>query len=49
MRLVSSTSTDVDPVISQHFLLLWKFRGSRHSSRPSKINKTLTSSPSTIF
>uniref|UniRef100_A0A0E9UEL7 Uncharacterized protein n=1 Tax=Anguilla anguilla TaxID=7936 RepID=A0A0E9UEL7_ANGAN len=43
MRLVSSTSTDDDSVISEQDLLLWKFRGSRHSSSPSKINTTLTS------
>uniref|UniRef100_A0A0E9VZB0 Uncharacterized protein n=1 Tax=Anguilla anguilla TaxID=7936 RepID=A0A0E9VZB0_ANGAN len=45
MRLVSSTFTDEDSVISQQISLLWKSRGSRHSSRPSKINTTLTSSP----
>uniref|UniRef100_A0A0E9RRU3 Uncharacterized protein n=1 Tax=Anguilla anguilla TaxID=7936 RepID=A0A0E9RRU3_ANGAN len=42
MRLVSSTSTDDNSVTSQQPSLLWKFRGSRHSSKPSKINKTLT-------
>uniref|UniRef100_A0A0E9RSD9 Uncharacterized protein n=1 Tax=Anguilla anguilla TaxID=7936 RepID=A0A0E9RSD9_ANGAN len=36
MRLVSSTSTDDDSVTSQQSSLLWKSRGSRHSSRPSK-------------
>uniref|UniRef100_A0A0E9SRW3 Uncharacterized protein n=1 Tax=Anguilla anguilla TaxID=7936 RepID=A0A0E9SRW3_ANGAN len=39
MRLVSSTCTDDDSVISQQISLLWKSKGSRHSSRPSKINK----------
>uniref|UniRef100_A0A0E9UH98 Uncharacterized protein n=2 Tax=Anguilla anguilla TaxID=7936 RepID=A0A0E9UH98_ANGAN len=27
----------------------WKSRGSRHSSRPSKMNTTLTSSPSKLL
>uniref|UniRef100_A0A0E9TGP5 Uncharacterized protein n=1 Tax=Anguilla anguilla TaxID=7936 RepID=A0A0E9TGP5_ANGAN len=44
MRLVSSTSNDDDSVISQQIVLLWKSKGSRHSSRPSKMNTTLTSS-----
>uniref|UniRef100_A0A0E9U5V5 Uncharacterized protein n=1 Tax=Anguilla anguilla TaxID=7936 RepID=A0A0E9U5V5_ANGAN len=49
MRLASSASTDDDSVISQQISLLWKFRGSRHSSRPSKMNTILTSSSSILL
>ncbi|KAK6291565.1 hypothetical protein J4Q44_G00383310 [Coregonus suidteri] len=41
MRFVSRTSTEVDSVTSQHILFFLKSRGSRHSSRPSKMNRTL--------
>uniref|UniRef100_A0A0E9TIY7 Uncharacterized protein n=1 Tax=Anguilla anguilla TaxID=7936 RepID=A0A0E9TIY7_ANGAN len=49
MRLASSTSTDDDSVISQQISVLWKSRGSRHSSRPSKMNTILTSSSSILL
>src|SRR4029434_1184912 len=41
MRFVSRTSTDAGSVTSQHLGLESKSRGSRHSSRPSKMNMTL--------
>ncbi|KAJ3581436.1 hypothetical protein NHX12_016644, partial [Muraenolepis orangiensis] len=40
MRFVSSMSTEVDFVTSVQIGLFWKSRGSRHSSRPSKMKTT---------